>query len=311
MKRTPLLVFADDWGRHPSSCQHLVKQMLDAHPTTWVNTIGTRTPKFDLATVRRGLGKVRGWLPWTARAAGASQNLPRDLTVLNPRMWPWFTRKIDRWLNRKLLLKQLRPVVEAMAEPPVAVTTLPIVADLMPHLPVNSWAYYCVDDFSKWPGLDRKTMARLERLVVDRADTIVAASEHLQERLRRMGRDAELLTHGVDVNTWQITSQEHTIVSELPKPLVVFWGVIDRRLDVACIRQLAATMTEGTVLLVGPQQDADPELDKLTRVVRPGPVPFEQLPAIAHEASVLIMPYANLPVTRAMQPLKLKEYLAT
>jgi len=38
---------------------------------------------------------------------------------------------------------------------------------------------------------------------------------------------------------------------------------------------------------------------------------FSELPALAAEADVLIMPYADLPVTRAMQPLKLKEYLAT
>jgi hypothetical protein len=41
------------------------------------------------------------------------------------------------------------------------------------------------------------------------------------------------------------------------------------------------------------------------------PLPYEQLPSLAREAAVLIMPYADLPVTRAMQPLKLKEYLAT
>ncbi len=38
---------------------------------------------------------------------------------------------------------------------------------------------------------------------------------------------------------------------------------------------------------------------------------MEELPALAQQASVLIMPYADLPVTRVMQPLKLKEYLAT
>jgi glycosyltransferase involved in cell wall biosynthesis len=38
---------------------------------------------------------------------------------------------------------------------------------------------------------------------------------------------------------------------------------------------------------------------------------LEQLPGLARLSSVLIMPYADLPVTRAMQPLKLKEYLAT
>jgi hypothetical protein len=42
-----------------------------------------------------------------------------------------------------------------------------------------------------------------------------------------------------------------------------------------------------------------------------GSAEYADLPALAREASVLAMPYADLPVTRAMQPLKLKEYLAT
>ena len=56
-----LFCFADDWGRHPSSCQHLIKRLMDRYLVTWVNTIGTRTPRFDLATIRRGVGKVKQW----------------------------------------------------------------------------------------------------------------------------------------------------------------------------------------------------------------------------------------------------------
>ena len=33
----PLLVFADDWGRHPSSCQHLIQELLPQYQVTWVN----------------------------------------------------------------------------------------------------------------------------------------------------------------------------------------------------------------------------------------------------------------------------------
>jgi hypothetical protein len=40
-------------------------------------------------------------------------------------------------------------------------------------------------------------------------------------------------------------------------------------------------------------------------------MPYDELPGLGREAAVLVMPYADLPVTRAMQPLKLKEYLAT
>jgi glycosyltransferase involved in cell wall biosynthesis len=90
----------------------------------------------------------------------------------------------------------------------------------------------------------------------------------------------------------------------------VFWGVIDRRMDVGFVRQLAADLG-GSVALVGPQDEPDPELRRLDGVVLLPPVPFADLPRLAAAADVLVMPYADLPVTRAMQPLKLKEYLAT
>src|SRR5262249_48155141 len=70
-------------------------------------------------------------------------------------------------------------------------------------------------------------------------------------------------------------------------------------------------LKKGTIVLVGPEADPDPALFQANRVVRLPALPFEQLPQLGHEADVLIMPYADLPVTRAIQPLKLKEYLAT
>ncbi len=57
-----ILVFSDDWGRHPSSCQHLIRHLLDRTPVVWVNTIGTRRPRFSPYTLQRGLGKVRHWV---------------------------------------------------------------------------------------------------------------------------------------------------------------------------------------------------------------------------------------------------------
>src|SRR5439155_23824798 len=76
-------------------------------------------------------------------------------------------------------------------------------------------------------------------------------------------------------------------------------------------RGLTNDLGRGTVLLAGPHNDPDPALLRLPRVVATGALPLEQLPGLAREAAVLVMPYADLPVTRAIQPLKLKEYLAT
>jgi glycosyltransferase involved in cell wall biosynthesis len=306
----PLMVFSDDWGRHPSSCQHLVRRLLDRRTVLWVNTIGTRAPRLDWATFRRGLEKASSWLRKGRQTAAEGAASPR---VLNPRMWPWLRSRFDRWLNRRLLVGQLGPAVRSLPEAPVAVTTLPIVADLMGRLPVRRWVYYCVDDFGQWPGLDQDVMRRMEAEVVARADVVIAVSEHLQERLARMGRPAHLLTHGVDLDFWANPPDAPLPagLDRLDRPWVVFWGVVDRRMDVAFVNRLAADLTSGTILLVGPEQEPDPALLTSPRVVRVPPVAFADLPRLAREAGVLIMPYADLPVTRAMQPLKLKEYLAT
>jgi glycosyltransferase involved in cell wall biosynthesis len=307
----PLLVFADDWGRHPSSCQHLVRHLVTRYRVVWVNTIGTRPPRLDRATLARGWEKLRHWAGRAPAAApGAGPPGPR---VLSPTMWPWFRSAADRRLNRALLVRQLTPVLGSLPAPPIAVTTLPIAADLIGVLPVARWVYYCVDDFGQWPGLDGATLARMERDLVARADVLIAAGVALQEKLAGEGRQAHLLTHGVDLDHWAGGAGERPLpqLDGLPRPLVVFWGLIDRRMDVAFLARLAADLRAGTIVLVGPQSDPDPALDRIGRVARRPALPYAQLPALARAADVLIMPYADLPVTRAMQPLKLAEYLAT
>jgi glycosyltransferase involved in cell wall biosynthesis len=288
----------------------LVRSLLGRHRTWWVNTIGTRTPRLDWATAVRGLEKIRHWF---RPKRGAGEALPPNLHVLNPKMWPWFGSSLSRRLNRNLLTSQLTPLLSALPEAAVAVTTLPLVSELIGELPVRRWVYYCVDDFGQWPGLDQRTLQHMERRLIERADAIIAVSETLQDRLAKLGRASHLLTHGVDLDFWSNPEQAPAIpqLDALQRPLVVFWGVLDRRMDTALVEGIANSMSQGTIVLAGPADAYDPALDRMPRVHRLGPLAFAQLPALAHQAAALVMPYADLPVTRAIQPLKLKEYLAT
>jgi len=323
-----LVVFSDDWGRHPSSCQHLIGQLLDRYPVLWVNTIGTRTPRFDLQTLRRVSQKLRDWSSRAAHrtAVGQSQSAgPKNLQVVSPKMWPWFGSPRNRRLNAYLLSRQLSPLIETLPKPVVAVTTLPITADLPEVLPAFRWVYYCVDDFSQWPGLDGRTLRQMDHDMIHRADTLIAVSEHLQGMIASEGRTSSLLTHGVDLEFWSTGNansdrgeeSRSPIIDGVPRassgvsPKVVFWGVIDRRMDSPTLIQLSRKLPHGTIELIGPQQDPDPAVLALPNVMLRPAQAFAELPRIASQADVLIMPYANLPVTRAMQPLKLKEYLAT
>src|SRR6478609_12004140 len=94
----PLVVFSDDWGRHPSSCQHLISHLLPTRPVVWVNTIGTRPPRLDRATLARAAEKLKQW-----RGAASPDHREEAPRVLNPRMWPSFRGRLARSLNRRLL----------------------------------------------------------------------------------------------------------------------------------------------------------------------------------------------------------------
>ena len=309
-----LLIFSDDWGRHRSSCQHLTARLLGRHDVIWVNTIGLRPPKFDRATIMRGLEKLRDWTGIRALDRGKAPPLDSRLQVLNPKMWPWFGSAFDRRINREMLLRQLSPIVTNLPTPPIVISTVPIIADLIGRLAVARWIYYCVDDFGVWPGLDQNALRRIEGPLIERADVLIAASAALQRKFAAMGRSAHLLTHGVDLGMWTASDKGTASLpglDGLPRPLLVFWGLVDRRLDLAFLARLCNDLKEGTVVLVGPESDPEPAITRLPRLVRLPAMAYMELPRLAREADVLVMPYADLPVTRMIQPLKLAEYLAT
>jgi len=89
----------------------------------------------------------------------------------------------------------------------------------------------------------------------------------------------------------------------------LFWGLLDERLDVEWVRALSEAPEIGGVALIGPSNAPPDGLEVIAEL--PGKVEHGRLAAVAQAASVLVMPYIDAPVTRAMQPLKLLEYLAT
>jgi glycosyltransferase involved in cell wall biosynthesis len=327
-----LIVLADDWGRHPSSCQHLVRAMLERARAqaprspgplelagaVWINTIGMRRPGLSQHDLAKATGRVRSWIG----AAAPVPEAPR-LSVISPLMIPSFRRPWQRRCNALLVGRAVgKALANAGAGPRVGLATIPIAGALAARLPVDRWIYYCVDDFTVWPGLDGELMKQLERELVRGAHRVVAASPILRERLESLGARASVLTHGVDLAHWRNAHSngngareaggvfaDLSILSKFARPILLFWGLVDRRLDAAWLA--AAAKAAGSVVLVGPHQDPDPSIGRLDNVHVPGAVPYTALPALARHADALIMPYTDAEATRSAQPLKLKEYLAT
>ncbi len=320
-ERPILLVFSDDWGRHPSSCQHLIGRLLDRYEVLWVNTIGTRVPRLDGITIRRGVEKLISWV-WKGRTSTSRGTNP-NIRVLNPAMLPSFRSPFCRRWNKRLLWSQLGKAIREAnrngRRRVIGISTLPYSADLIGCLPVDKWIYYCVDDWSQWPGMDAQPLAALEKELLNKADSVIVVSEALKERILAISqRQSTLLTHGFDKRFLLTDSADKSadeewasLLGKYPGRKIVYWGLADERLDGPIMVSLANAFPEDSFVFVGPKAQPPEIINQQTNIFWYGTVSFEQLPAVAREADVLLMPYNDSPVTRQIQPLKMLEYLAT
>ncbi|MEM7680461.1 MAG: hypothetical protein AAF288_00750 [Planctomycetota bacterium] len=332
-----LIVFSDDWGRHPSSCQHLVRELMRQRPgldVLWVNSIGMRRPNLSRSDLRRALGRIFASRrkPTSRDAAGPlGASDPAALRIVSPWMYPGFRSAWQRRFNAR---RMIRAVCRGLASSktqgePVSttlLTTLPITADLIDPLrdagEIDRVVYYAVDDFSVWPGVDGGAMDAMERAQAGRVDAVVCAGEVLRDRVRSMlpctdgRRDAvKQLSHGVDLELWgtdcetEAPNAEATAPRSALRSAALFWGLIDERMDLGWLRSLATEPPGVSIDLVGPVQAGFDRPD-VSGVTLCGPASYIDLPKRAQRADVLVMPYVDAPVTRAMAPLKLLEYLA-
>lgn len=93
---------------------------------------------------------------------------------------------------------------------------------------------------------------------------------------------------------------------------MLYVGTLDTRLDVDQVREVARSYERGSVSLVGPVRESGP-LDSLAgdpNVHVFPPVDRTELPGLVAAADVCLVPHVRTPLTEAMSPLKLYEYLA-
>ncbi len=103
-----------------------------------------------------------------------------------------------------------------------------------------------------------------------------------------------------------------TRLPESTGPLLLYTGSLDSRLDVPALLAIARELPEATIVLVGPLLAPD-HLAPLRAApnveIRP-PLERPELIELVRAADLGLLVHRELPLTRAMSPLKLYEYLA-
>jgi len=235
------------------------------------------------------------------------------LSVHQPMMIPLNDIPIFREFNRRSVSRRMRRIVRSNRNTlPIVVSTVPNACDYIDSVPSSRIVYYCVDDFSEWPGLDKSLVLEMEAMLIAKADVFIASSARLYERLTATGKPTHLLTHGVDIEHFSSDSEsEHERLAGIPEPRVGYFGLFDDRSDQELIATLASQMPDVSFVIAGSVETAIDKLEKFSNIYFLGTLEYLELPSLVKGLRVLFLPYHVDRLSESLSPLKLKEYLVT
>jgi len=295
--------------------QHLFRQIIPDRKVLWVNSINHRIPRLSWYDAKRALQKLgamtRPAVPPTALKAPSEAALVSPAAVLTPRVLPWYNLRTVRALNRLSLGRDLRYAAQHLfgGETPVVVVGTPVIGHIVRDIEALARVYFCMDDYGELPGVDRGLIAPLERQFVSEVDAVIATAQHLVETRRPPSGRSFQLPQGVNHEHFSTPLAIPADLARLSSPRIGFAGGVSSGCDQDILLSLADAFPTGSIVLIGPVT-----ID-VSRLARPnihvlGPRAYAELPAYVQHFDVGIINYLLNDWMRAVDPLKLLEYLS-
>jgi hypothetical protein len=303
---TAWIVFGDDWGAHPSTTQHLMLNMPASHQVIWVDSIGMRTPKVNVVDARRAFAKALSMFSQgKEEASRLYEGTVGQVRRISPRVVPWHMRPIFRRLNSKWLKENIEDHLDGQSfDRTYLLAANPVVAYYLDAFDVDKVIYLRLDDYSEYPGCDPIMVKDSEELMFERSDIVVATARALLPA-KQFQSKGKYLPQGVQVEAF-----DSVPTTPPKKPVLGFFGSIAEWLDFSLIEAVATQAPDWTLEFIGKPDFVPPELLEFDNIKILDPVPFASLPVhIKHWAAAWI-PFKINELTVAVNPLKVREYLA-
>jgi glycosyltransferase involved in cell wall biosynthesis len=174
--------------------------------------------------------------------------------------------------------------------------------------------YYCIDDYASLPDVDPVAVRRMDDELTGKADLVFVASGTLLDGKRTLNANTHVSPHGVDYDHF-VKAQDPTVeppadIAHLPRPLIGFFGLIERWIELDLVAYLARERPQWSFLMIGRVAIPDSDVPKLPNLHFIGRRPYDALPAYGKAFTAAIIPYHLTPQVINSNPIKLREYLA-
>lgn len=166
--------------------------------------------------------------------------------------------------------------------------------------------YDRIDLHTGFPGVPARLAEAEERLIRE-ADLVAATAGLLAEEPRRLNPRVLLLPNAVDLAAFPAPAAQRPG----GPPRIAYVGALGPWFDAEALRAAALGHPDWRFRLAGRIESPEVEaLAELPNVEAVGEIPFREVPGFLAGADVSLVPFRDLPLTRAVDPVKLYESLA-
>ncbi len=181
-------------------------------------------------------------------------------------------------------------------------------------LPLELKVYHCVDPLIT--AFDRRHGLISEEQLVKQSDLVICTSKQLYLEKSTQNQHVYYVPNAADVSHSSKALDPalaiHPAIAALKnKPLVGYFGNIERRMDFEMLDQITALLKDINFVFAGPyEKDALPKwMLQRDNVFLTGRFPYTELPSVLKGFDVAWIPFKKDEVSRTIFPLKLFEYL--
>ncbi|MEM8858505.1 MAG: glycosyltransferase, partial [Chloroflexota bacterium] len=179
--------------------------------------------------------------------------------------------------------------------------------------------YHCIDEFTVGTsGHKKQVIEELETALLKKVDIVFANSLLTFQNKKKIQPNCFRVPSGANIAHFSKaqTAVIHPDLVQRARPILMFAGQINEKIDVVGLADLAEQNPEWTIVLLGKRwssadQSGIERLKKCPNAFLDGAKPFDSLPQWFAAADLCLLPYVQGEATRFRSPLKLYEYLAT
>jgi len=192
----------------------------------------------------------------------------------------------------------------------------PMAIPFSSHLKPLVVVYDCMDELSAFKGAD-PILKKREAELFNFADLVFTGGQSLYEAKRNQHPNVYAFPSSIDTAHFaQCRLKDHNSIepidqANIPYPRLGFFGVIDERMDIDLLGEIAQARPDWHLVIIGPVVKINPEtLPKHPNIYYLGGKSYQELPSYIQGWDVALLPFARNESTRFISPTKTPEYLA-